>query len=89
MKTAQIFMLDSEGKVPKTEVNPYPIARYELQFLNNDGSHTAHKVEVKNMNFQDIIRHLNQGDSVLITPRLREDLDRMERDRGSWYFTHA
>ncbi len=64
-----------------------PVLGYELQFLSSN--ETIHKVDVRSVNFQDVIRHLRHGEAVLITPRLQENPDRKKPSRGSWYFTHS
>jgi len=90
MKSVQALILEEEGKTPKTMEHCDPVIRYDLQFLINDGSHTVHKVEVRNVDFHDVIRHLRQGDSVVITPKLQENLTKKQRqDRSTWYFAHT
>lgn len=62
---------------------------YELQFLAHNASQTIHKVEVRSINFNDVLRHLRQGDSVLIAPKLQESLHSSKKqDEALWYFTH-
>ena len=89
MKSVQALVLEEEEKMPKAIENSSLVLRYELQFLSNDDSQTVHKVEVGRVNFQDIMRHLRQFDSVLITPKLQENLTKKQRqNRMPWYFTH-
>jgi hypothetical protein len=66
------------------------IQRFKLLFMNNDESQRIHKVEVRNINFQDLMRHLKQGESVCITPELLGDpsVHTKKQDRASWYFAH-
>jgi hypothetical protein len=85
MKSVQAWMLEEE-KVSEVMEESDLVLRYELQFLSNN-EQTVHKVEVKGVNFQDIIRHLRQGDSVLITPKFQEDLHNNKgKDQRPWYF---
>jgi hypothetical protein len=68
-----------------------PISGFRLRFLGDDGSQLTHKVEVRNINFQDLMRHLRHGESVLITPKFRENSltnTKKQEDRTPWYFTH-
>jgi hypothetical protein len=89
MKSVQALILEEEGKIPDAAEYSRLVPRYELQFLSNDDSQTVHKVEVRRVNFQDIMRHLGQGNSVLITPKLQENSTKKQRqDRTPWYFTH-
>jgi hypothetical protein len=79
-------MLEEED-APRFVEGSNPVLGYELQFLSNDK--TLHKVEVRSLNFQDVIRHLRQGEAVLITPKLQENLEKKKQYQGSWYFTHS
>jgi len=80
-------MLDEEEKGSEVTEGSDLVIGYELQYLSNDGSQGVHKVEVRTINFQDLIRHLRQGDPVLITPKLH--LHRKKRqDQAPWYFVH-
>ncbi len=81
------LMYEEEEKVSEAGEGSNLVLGYELQFLSKDESLTVHKVEVRSVNFQDVIRHLRQGDSVLITPKL-EDADKKRKQyQAPWYFT--
>jgi hypothetical protein len=85
MKSVQALMLEEERPSEVKEDSDL-VLRYELQFLGDD-ERAVHKVEVRSINFQDIIRHLRQGDSVLITPKSQGDLHKKKNpDQGPWYF---
>jgi len=89
MKSVQALIIDEEGKVPKATERSNLALRYELQFLSNDGSQAVRKVKVRSIDFYDVIRHLREGDSVLITPKLQENSAQRQRHNcTSWYFTH-
>ena len=65
------------------------VGGFKLLFLNGDKS--IHQVEVKKINFQDLMRHLQQGESVLITPKLKEDflaIKKAHEEQAPWYFIH-
>jgi len=62
---------------------------FKLLFL--DGNKTIHQVEVRKINFQDLMRHLQQGESILITPKLQKNFSTptvKREERAPWYFTH-
>jgi hypothetical protein len=65
--------------------------RFELRFLDNNERQGIHKIEVRNINFQDLMRHLQRGESVLITPELLENssTNMKKKNRGPWYFVHT
>jgi hypothetical protein len=80
---------EEEGSLSKVAERTNPVLGYRLQFLSNNETQTVHKVEVKSINLQDIMRHLCRGDSVLITPKLREELHTgKKQNKVPWYFTH-
>jgi hypothetical protein len=87
MKNVQALMLDEEKKGPEIIEGSDLVIGYELQYLSSDRGQGVHKVEVRTLNFQDLTRHLRQGDSVLITPELHLHMKR-ERDQAPWYFAH-
>jgi hypothetical protein len=90
MKSVQELKLEEEGTIPKTVENYVLVLHYELQFFSKEKKKIIHKVEVRNLDFHDVIRHLRQGDSVLITPKLRENsTKKLRQDHRPWYFTHA
>jgi DNA-directed RNA polymerase beta' subunit len=75
-----------EGKtIPKMTV-----ARFRLEYLNNGENKATHKVEVRNINFLDLMRHLKKGESVLITPEpLKDSLMQIKNQKQTpWYFAH-
>jgi hypothetical protein len=86
----KMLMLEEEDMTVPEIVGTSPsLHGYTLQFLSENGSQTVHKVEVRRVNFQDIMRHLRQGDSVLIRPNFQEDSDKTKkRDQTLWYFAH-
>lgn len=88
MKSVRSLTYEEEEKVSEGIEGSNLVLGYVLQFLSKGESLTVHKVEVRSVNFQDVIRHLRQGDSVLITPKLKEDLDKKRKqDQEPWYFT--
>jgi hypothetical protein len=83
------LILREEENLSKAAESPNPVLGYKLQFLSNNETQTVHKVEVKSINLQDVMRHLWRGDSVLITPKLREGLQiSKKQNKVPWYFTH-
>jgi hypothetical protein len=89
MKNVQALILEEEGKITKDIEHSSLVLHYELQFFTNDDSQAIHKVEVRSVDFYDVIRHLRQGESVLITPKFQENLTKKQRqDRTPWYFRH-
>ncbi|PIU58713.1 hypothetical protein COS86_08060 [Candidatus Bathyarchaeota archaeon CG07_land_8_20_14_0_80_47_9] len=86
----RLMLGEEEGNLSKVAESSNPVLGYRLQFLSNNETQTVHKVEVKSVDFHDVIRHLRQGDSVLITPKLQENLTKKQRqNRAPWYFTHV
>lgn len=76
----------------KTMEKANPVSGFRLRFLGKDESKMIHKVEVRNINFQDLIRHLRCGESVFITPRLKENFSENAKKREGrtlWYFAHT
>jgi hypothetical protein len=61
--------------------------KFKLAF-RRDGC-IVHELEVKNINFQDLRRHLQSGESVNIVPEFPDDaIDNEKKDRSPWYFIH-
>lgn len=61
---------------------------FRLGFLDKTESQVIHKVEVRNINFQDLMRHLQRGELIFITPTFQEDFSAHTRkyvNRDSWY----
>jgi len=85
LKLEEEEMEDSEKLVMETN----SIWGFKLLFLNGDKS--IHQVEVRKINFQDLMRHLQNGESVLITPKLKEQsltTKKLHEEQAPWYFTH-
>jgi hypothetical protein len=75
----------------KTMDKANPVSGFRLGFLGKDENQMIHKVEVRNINFQDLMRHLRRGESVLIIPKFRENSltnAKKQEDRTPWYFAH-
>lgn len=66
------------------------VRRFRLLFQNHNENKTIHKVEVRNLNFQDLMRHLQRGESVFIIPKLLGNSSKhtKQEDRTPWYFAH-
>jgi hypothetical protein len=86
---------EEKGNIPeKFMQNAIPTSaalRFMLLYLNNDDNQTIHKVEVRNINFRDLTRHLQRGESIFITPELLEKSSKhtkKQKDRTPWYFNH-
>lgn len=83
------LILGEEENLSKVAESSNPVLGYRLQFLSDNETQTVHKVEVKSIDVQDIMRHLWRGDSVLITPKLREELHiSKKQNQVPSYFTH-
>jgi hypothetical protein len=80
---------EQEGVIPELMGDSTSISGYKLEYLNENQSQIIHKVEMKNINIQDILRHLRLGESVLITPKLHENSNAKSRNARPWYFTHT
>ena len=67
------------------------VSGFRLRFMDKDENQIIHKVEVRKINFQDLMSHLRHGESVLITPKLLESSlkNANKKDQGSWYFVHT
>lgn len=75
----------------KTMERADPIAGFKIRFLRGNENQTIQKVEVRNVNFQDIMRHMWRGESVLITPKLLNKPaanSKKDRNQVKWYFSH-
>lgn len=92
-------MLISEeetGKMPEElmekVVPASAVLRFRLLFLKNGENKTIHKVEVRSINFRDLMRHLKRGESVFITPKLLRSSSKhakIQEDQTLCYFAHA
>jgi hypothetical protein len=90
-KKTLLIQDDERGNISERLIeNTNLLVGFSLLFLANEGRPTR-KVEIRRINFQDIMRHLQYGESVLITPKLREDFSANARtqNREPWYFTHT
>lgn len=88
-----LILEEEKGNMPEElmekVVSTPTVLRFRLLFLNNNENKTIHKVEVRNLNFQDLMRHLQRGESVFIVPKfLGNSLKHTEKqeDRTPWYF---
>jgi hypothetical protein len=72
------------------ETPSFVVLGYRMEFLNKNADQIIHKVEVKNINFQDLTRHLRRGEPVLITPKLQEEhlVRARKQHRETWYIPH-
>lgn len=85
LKDKGITSEELAGKVIPTS----NILKFRVLFMNNDDSHRIQKVEVRNINFLDLMRHLKRGESVCITPELLgESLNHQKEDRTPWHIDH-
>jgi hypothetical protein len=80
-----------EDNVSGIMENAKSVSGFRLQFLDENGKQIIHKVDVRSINVQDLLRHLRRGESVLITPKLQEDFSPQAKklERESWYFTRT
>ena len=64
-------------KMPKTVIkNKKKEAAFQLFFLKNDATQNVELIELNEINFEEIKKHLERGDSVFIT-RKREQKSNM------------
>ena len=94
MKRVLVLEEEKPSMWEKVMEKANPLRGFKLSFLCklSNGCQEVHRVEVRNINIQDIMRHLQHGESVLITPKLQEDsaIDaKRQKDQTSWYFTHT
>jgi hypothetical protein len=66
------------------------VVGFSLVFLGNEGR-PIRRTEIRNINFQDVMRHLQHGDSVLITTKLMKDSEDYvkKQEQDPWYFSHV
>jgi hypothetical protein len=90
-----LIIEEEKGNIPEElmekVVPTSAVLRFRLLFLNNNENKTIRKVEVKNLNFQDLMRHLQRGESVFIIPKLLGDSSKdtkKQENRAPWYFAH-
>jgi hypothetical protein len=61
--------------------------KFKLIFRKDD--RMVHEVEIKNINLQDLRRHLQDGESVNIVPEFPDDsVNNEKKDHSPWYFIH-
>jgi hypothetical protein len=66
---------------------PFTRMKFKLIFRKDDGM--VHEVEIKNINLQDLRRHLQDGESVNIVPEFPDDsVNNEKKDHSPWYFIH-
>lgn len=84
---------DEEGSMwEKAMEKADPILGFKLRFLDTNENQVIHKVEVRNINFQDVMRHLQRGESVLITAKLPGNSlvhSKKHADLKLWYIAHV
>ncbi len=65
---------------------------FQLFFLRNDENETVIVEEVEKIDFEMVKERLEQGESVFITPKRKENvgmsLVEWEHTAETWYFTH-
>lgn len=69
-----------------------PILGFKVKFLGTNQNQMIHKVDVRNINFQDVMRHLQHGESVVITPKLlnNSSLNTKKQTKVDlWYIAHV
>ena len=87
----RIVMLEEERvNTPKEIIrDAKPVIGFSLKFLSGDESQIIRKMEVRDINFQDIKYHLERGEVVLISPKFLENSSTNTRKhKEPWYFTH-
>jgi hypothetical protein len=96
MKMKRALVLEEQNSFTEEKVMEKAnlLRGFKLSFLDklSDGHEEVHRVEVKNVNIQDVMRHLQRGESVLITPKLQEDsliAAKKQKDQAAWYFIHT
>jgi len=65
---------------------------FQLLFLKDDENQSVEVEEVEEIDFRKVKEHLEQGESVFITPKRKEKVETslVERENAAetWYFTH-
>jgi hypothetical protein len=65
---------------------------FQLFFLKNDENQSVEVVEVEEIDFAEVKRHIEQGESVFITRKRKQKLDpnqfTSEEVSEPWYFSH-
>jgi hypothetical protein len=88
------LVLDEEegGTWAKVMDKVNPILGFKVKFLGTNENQMINKVDVRNINFQDLMRHLQRGESVLITPKLLSNSSPNTKKQGDvhhLYVTHV
>ena len=92
MKKNSVREDERDNNWEKTMDKANSILGFKLRFLGKNENQIIHNVEVKNINFQDLMRHLQRGESVSISPKLLENSSAYKKkheDQASWYFAHT
>ena len=65
---------------------------FQLFFLKNNSKQDVEVVEVEEINFTEVKKHLEKGDSIFITPKPKHKLETTlvakEETADPWYFVH-
>lgn len=91
MKNMLLIEEEKGNTWEKTMEKANQLSGFMLRFLGRDAGQKIHKVEVRNIDFQDLMRHLRLGQSVLIIPKPNGhalENARKQEHRAPWYFTH-
>jgi hypothetical protein len=89
MKKVLMLEAEKDGNLEKLVETTNPVVKFKLSFW--DENQRIHSVEVRNINFQDLMRHLQHGESVLITPEFPEYCStqtKRQEQEAPWYFVH-
>jgi hypothetical protein len=89
MKKMVMLETETDDKLEKLMEKTEPILAFQLSFF--DENKNIHKVEVRNINFRDVMRHLQHRETVLITPEFPENRTtqaRKQEQQTLWYIAH-
>ena len=68
-------------------------ASFQLFFLKNDDNQSVEVVEADEVDFEEVKRHLENGESVFISPNREQNPDvkfiGYEQVKEPWYFSHS
>ena len=92
-RTKKMLLVEDEerGNIPEGFMeNTTHVVGFSLVFLGNHGR-PIRKTEMRRINFQDVMRHLQRGDSILITPKLLGSSEAYanKQEQAPWYFSHV
>ncbi len=66
---------------------------FQLFFLRDNENQSVEVEEVEEIDFREVKEHLEQGESVFITLKRKEKVEKSivewEQAGGPWYFTHV